>query len=142
MVNVNEGQPLKMVELLQHEIGELRGRRVAVLGLAFKNDTDDIRESRSIPVIAELLRLEADVVAYDPMAAGNMKKVFPGVAYMDSAAEALNDADGCLIMTEWDEFRKLDTEFEGMADRVVIDGRHLIDPRNIKPEIDYVGICW
>ncbi|WP_406660242.1 UDP-glucose/GDP-mannose dehydrogenase family protein [Methanolobus sp. ZRKC3] len=142
VVSVNDRQPLKMVELLQEKLGELKGKRVAVLGLAFKNDTDDIRESRSIPVIAELLRLEADVVAYDPMAAESMQKVFGGIKYSNSAAEALKDAYGCLVMTEWDEFRELDSEFESMADRVVIDGRHMIKSKDINTKIDYDGICW
>ncbi len=142
VVSVNDRQPLKMVELLEREIGELKGKRVAVLGLAFKNDTDDIRESRSIPVIAELLRLEADIVAYDPMAAESMKKIYPALAYTDTAAQALVDADGCLIMTEWGEFRELDSEFGAMAGRIVIDGRHMIDPKTIKSKIDYIGICW
>ncbi|WP_094227163.1 UDP-glucose dehydrogenase family protein [Methanolobus psychrotolerans] len=142
VVDVNERQPLKMVELLQKKLGDLRNKRIAVLGLAFKNDTDDIRESRSIPVIAELLRLEADIAAYDPMAEESMKRIFHDVTYCKSAAQALEEADGCLIMTEWDEFRKLDKEFEAMANRVVIDGRHLIDPKDMNTKIDYEGICW
>jgi len=142
VVSVNDRQPLKMIELLQDKIGELKGKRVAVLGLAFKNDTDDIRESRSIPAIAELLRLGADVVAYDPMAAESMKKIYPAIAYTDTAAQALVDADGCLIMTEWGEFKALDSEFDAMADRVVIDGRHMVNTKNIRSDIDYVGICW
>ncbi len=142
VVAVNERQPLKMVELLQRRIGHVRGKRIAVLGLAFKNDTDDIRESRSIPVIAELLRLGADVAAYDPMASGNMRKVFGNITYCENSSEALAGADGCMIMTEWEEFGKLDSEFEGMADRVVIDGRHMLRPDRLRTRIDYEGICW
>jgi len=142
IVDVNNRQPLKMIELLQEKIGDLRNKRIAVLGLAFKNDTDDIRESRSIPVIEKLLQLEADIAAYDPMAEEGMKKLFPDVAYCKSASEALTEADGCLIMTEWNEFRNLDKEFSLMANRVVIDGRHLINPEKISTEIDYEGICW
>jgi UDPglucose 6-dehydrogenase len=112
-----------MVELLENKLGEgnIAGKRIAVLGLAFKNDTDDIRESRSIPVIAELLCLGADVTAYDPMASDEMKKVFNNITYHISAAGALKDADACLIMTEWDEFRNLDSEFGLMKNRIVID---------------------
>ncbi|SFM49463.1 UDP-glucose dehydrogenase family protein [Methanolobus profundi] len=142
VVDVNDRQPLKMIELLQEKIGDLKNKRIAVLGLAFKNDTDDIRESRSIPVIAELLRLDADITAYDPMAEESMKKLFPAVAYCKTAAQALQEADGCLIMTEWGEFRELDKEFNSMANRVVIDGRHLIKPERLSVEIDYEGICW
>ena len=142
VVGVNDKQPLKMVELLQNKLGDFKNKRIAVLGLAFKNDTDDIRESRSIPVIAELLRLEADIAAYDPMAEESMKKVFHDVTYCKSAAQALEEAEGCLIMTEWTEFRKLDKEFDAMVNRVVIDGRHLIDPKDISTDIDYEGLCW
>ncbi|WMW21823.1 UDP-glucose/GDP-mannose dehydrogenase family protein [Methanolobus mangrovi] len=142
VVDVNDKQPLKMVELLQKKLGDLKNKRIAVLGLAFKNDTDDIRESRSIPVITELLRLGADIAAYDPMAEESMKKIFHDVTYCKSAAQALEEAEGCLIMTEWTEFRKLDKEFESMANRVVIDGRHLIDPKDISTDVDYEGLCW
>lgn len=144
VIEVNEHQPLEMVKLLKTKLdnGDLTGKRIAVLGLAFKNDTDDIRESRSIPVIAELLRLGADVTAYDPMASDEMKKVFNNITYHMSAAGALKDADACLIMTEWDEFRDLDSEFGLMKSSVVIDGRHMIVPEDIEQDIDYVGLCW
>jgi UDPglucose 6-dehydrogenase len=142
VVDVNNRQPLKMIELLQEKIGNLKNKRIAVLGLAFKNDTDDIRESRSIPVIDQLLQLEADIAAYDPMAEESMKKLFHDVTYCKNASEALTEADGCLIMTEWDEFRELDKEFDLMANRVVIDGRKLINPEKLSTEIDYEGICW
>ncbi|NOQ47741.1 MAG: UDP-glucose 6-dehydrogenase, partial [Methanococcoides sp.] len=112
------------------------------LGLAFKNDTDDIRESRSIPIIRKLLEKGALVAAYDPMASEHMKVVFEDITYCESAEEALNGADACLIMTEWTEFRKLDTEFSGMKNKVVIDGRKMIDPDKLELDIIYEGICW
>lgn len=138
VIAVNEKQPLLMTELLQNKIGKLEGKNIAVLGLAFKNDTDDIRESRAIPVIAELLRLGANITAYDPMAAENMKRVFPTINYQDSAKETLQGADACLVLTEWDEFRKLDSEFEVMKHKTVIDGRKVITAKGI----DYEGLCW
>jgi UDPglucose 6-dehydrogenase len=142
VVGVNDRQPLKMVELLQGKLGDLKDKKIAVLGLAFKNDTDDIRESRSIPVIAELLRQEADIAAYDPMAEENMRKIFPDITYCKNSSEALEEAEGCLIMTEWDEFRKMDKEFNLMAKKVVIDGRKMIEPEKLSTDIDYEGICW
>jgi len=138
VIAVNENQPLLMTELLQKKIGNLKGKKIAVLGLAFKNDTDDIRESRAIPVIAELLRLEAEVSAYDPLAVENMRRVFPTINYQSSAKEALVGADACLVMTEWDEFRKLDPEFEAMKSKILIDGRKVITAKGI----DYEGLCW
>ncbi|MEZ5334397.1 MAG: UDP-glucose/GDP-mannose dehydrogenase family protein [Methanolobus sp.] len=142
VIGVNDRQPLKMIELLKEKIGELKGKRIAVLGLAFKNDTDDIRESRSIPVISELLKQGADIAAYDPMAEESMRKLFPVITYCKTSSEALEEAEGCLIMTEWSEFRNLDKEFNAMANRVVIDGRHMIRPDKLSVEIDYEGICW
>ncbi|MDD3042305.1 MAG: UDP-glucose/GDP-mannose dehydrogenase family protein [Methanosarcinaceae archaeon] len=138
VISVNETQPLMMTDLLRKKIGDLKDKKITVLGLAFKNDTDDIRESRAIPVIAELLRLGAEVSAYDPLAAENMKKVFPAIGYRKSAKAALEGAEACLVMTEWDEFKELDSEFEGMKEKLVIDGRRIIKARNI----DYEGLCW
>jgi UDPglucose 6-dehydrogenase len=138
VVRVNEEQPMRMIELLVKRTGDVRGRRIAVLGLAFKNDTDDIREARSIPVIRKLLGMGASVAAYDPLAAENMRGVFPDVEYCQSAADALKGADGCLIMTEWDEFGLLDLEFDAMNEIVVIDGRRAVSlDRGV-----YEGICW
>ncbi|NJD75884.1 MAG: UDP-glucose/GDP-mannose dehydrogenase family protein [Candidatus Methanoperedens sp.] len=138
VLEVNEEQPYRMVSLLKDKLGSIKGKKIAVLGLAFKNDTDDIRESRSIPVIKELLDNEANVSAYDPMANGNMKKLF-NIKYHDSAIDALRGADACLIMTEWDEFKSLDKEFDIMGRKLVIDGRHMLAPGK---DVEYIGLCW
>lgn len=138
VIAVNEKQPLLMTEILIRKIGNLAGKKIAVLGLAFKNETDDIRGSRAIPVIAELLRLGAKISAYDPMAIENMKRVFPTIEYSGKAEDALKGADACLVMTEWDEFRQLESEFENMKEKIVIDGRRVIEAKNI----DYEGLCW
>jgi len=139
-IRVNEEQPMRMIELLADRIQEIRGKRIAVLGLAFKNETDDIREARSIPVIGELLNRGATVAAYDPLATENMRKVFPDVLYCDSAKDALAGADACLIMTEWAEFGSLDQEFEEMLNVVVIDGRRMVSLDSDRGV--YEGICW
>ena len=133
---VNDSQPLRMVELLETRIGSLSGKRIAVLGLAFKDNTDDVRESRSIPVIEALRRKGAVPVLFDPMAMDTMKAVFPDEEYASSAAAALAHADGCLVMTEWPEFAKLSSEFDAMRERVIIDGRHILTID------DAEGICW
>ncbi len=139
VIKVNEKQPSRMVRLLKKRLGNISGKKIAVLGLAFKNDTDDIRESRSITLIKELLDNRAKVLAYDPMANENMKKIFNSIEYHDSAEEALRDAEACLVMTEWDEFKFLDKEFQVMKNRLVIDGRHMLAPGK---DIEYVGLCW
>ncbi len=87
--NVNERQPARMLELLQKKIGSLEGKRIAVLGLAFKNDTDDVRQSRSIPVILSLREMGARIAAYDPRANDNMKKMIPDIEYCSRVTDAL-----------------------------------------------------
>jgi len=125
-----------MIGLLQKRIGNLAGKQIAVLGLAFKDNTDDIRESRAIPVIRALFRAGATISAYDPMAMEAMSRLFPDVQYCLSAASALTGVDGALIMTEWPEFGKLKEEFSLMKTQVVIDGRHMITGPGIE------GVCW
>jgi len=109
-LEVNEEQPLRAVEILESRAGDLSGSTVAVLGLAFKPGTDDIRESRSIPVIEELQERGASVVAHDPEATEKMQKIFPDIDYAESAQGALQDSDTCLIMTAWPQYRELDID--------------------------------
>ncbi|HMK45494.1 MAG TPA: UDP-glucose/GDP-mannose dehydrogenase family protein [Methanocella sp.] len=140
VLEVNERQPDIALKLLKKHVPDLKGKKIAVLGLAFKNDTDDIRESRAIPIIGMLLAEDATVSAYDPMASEHMKKIYPGIAYKDSAGDALEGADACLIATEWGEFGRLSAEFDRMRTKIVIDGRRMVNP-HIRGII-YEGLCW
>jgi UDPglucose 6-dehydrogenase len=140
VLKVNEAQPNMLMLLLKKHVSDLKNKKIAVLGLAFKNDTDDIRESRAIPVIGALLAEGAIVTAYDPMAAKSMVRVFPNITYCGTAGEALNDADACIIATEWGEFSLLNGEFKGMKKPIVIDGRKILDPKG--KDIVYEGLCW
>jgi UDPglucose 6-dehydrogenase len=133
---VNEQQPRRMIDLLEKRIGAPGGKRIAILGLAFKDNTDDIRDSRAIPVIRELVQKGAHITAYDPMAVPNMRQLFPGIEYCPSAAGALTGADACLVMTEWPEFSQLDREFDLMAHKVIIEGRRILLRTGVE------GICW
>lgn len=137
VMDVNDEQPLKMVELLKKHAGELKGKKVAVMGLSFKAETDDVRESRSIPVIRKLLEEHVAVSAYDPLATENMKRIFKDIEYCRNADDALRDAHGCLIMTDWKEFSRLN--FDLMEKPVVIDGRRVVENRE---GLIYEGICW
>ncbi|WP_066383909.1 UDP-glucose 6-dehydrogenase AglM [Halalkalicoccus paucihalophilus] len=137
-VAVNDRQPERLLALLEDHV-DLTGARIAVLGLAFKPGTDDVRNSRAIPVIEGLEERGATVVAYDPVAPAPMREHFPGIEYAESAAEALSGADGALVVTDWDEFAALDEEFEGMASPVVIDGRRVVEPRE---GLTYEGLTW
>ncbi len=134
VLKTNEAQPLRLLSLLQKHLSTLEGRTIGVLGLAFKPDTDDIRESRALPVVTSLLSSGARVIAYDPAAMDNFKQVFPQIIYAPSASEVL-EADAVLILTEWKEFEDLD-----YRSRIVIDGRRLEAPR--RQAAVYEGVCW
>jgi UDPglucose 6-dehydrogenase len=120
---------------------DVAGERIAVLGLAFKPGTDDIRNARSIPVIEGLQARNASVAAYDPVAADEMRERFPDIEYSGSAADALDGASAALIVTEWDEFAALDEEFESMARKLVVDGRRVDLPVEERG-LEYEGLCW
>jgi UDPglucose 6-dehydrogenase len=112
----------------------IKGKRVAVLGLAFKANTDDIRFAPALEVIKRLLEEGAEVHACDPQAISRTQPLYPKVHYHEDPYEALKDADAALICTEWQIFRKLDWERAGklMARRLVIDGRNLYSPRTMQ----------
>lgn len=133
VVEVNDRQPLKLFDILKRNIALLDGKTIGVLGLSFKPKTDDIRNSRSIPIVEKLLDEGAIVKAYDPKGTDNFKKIFPNLIYCDKAEQVLN-SDAVLILTKWEEFIKLD--FSG---KIVIDGRNLAEARNAKI---YEGVCW
>lgn len=137
-VEINERQPDRMLELLESHV-DLEGARIAVLGLSFKPRTDDIRHSRAIPMITLLKNRGVEIVAYDPVAMEPMAEQFPDIEYANSAADALNGANGALVVTDWDEFATLEEEFDAMATPVVIDGRRIVQPRE---QITYEGLTW
>jgi UDPglucose 6-dehydrogenase len=137
-VDVNDRQPDRMVAYLSDHV-DFDGATIAVLGLAFKPNTDDIRNSRAIPVIDLLLSEGADVTAYDPVANDEMATRFPEVSYANTAGDALAGADGALVVTDWDEFSALDEEFDEMSTPVVVDGRRCIERRD---GIVYEGLTW
>ena len=130
VLRVNEQQPQQMLARLRKHFPALDGIRVAVLGLAFRPGTDDVRESPAIPIIAELLAAGALVKAHDPVAGHQAKRLFPdgGVAVCDDLEETLRDIEAVLIVTGWDEFRRVPRVLAAMsACPVVIDGRRMID---------------
>jgi UDPglucose 6-dehydrogenase len=140
IVNVN--QPLTALWLGEKMIGKLSGKRVAVLGLAFKPDSDDVREAVSVSLIRALLDREAKVVAYDPMALENAKGVFGGsIEYASSALECIKGSDLCILVTEWQEFKRLRAnDFKSLMHRpAIIDGRRLFNPAEFEG-LDFVAI--
>jgi len=141
--NVNKVQPYKAVQLSRKLLGNLQGKRIAVLGLAFKPNTDDMREAVSIKIIEELLEEEADVIAYDPSAMINAKKIFGNhVRYASSSIECIKGADCCIVVTEWDEFKKLQPEdfVKNMRQPILIDGRRVYNPKQFSQKLKFAAI--
>jgi UDPglucose 6-dehydrogenase len=132
VIEVNELQKRRVIGKLERRIGPLRGKRVALLGLAFKPGTDDMREAPSLVLAGRLLSEGAEVSAWDPVADGRSQ--LHGVDVADSALEALTGADAAVIVTEWPEVRELDWAAAGerMRGRVVVDGRNLLDPEEMR----------
>jgi UDPglucose 6-dehydrogenase len=135
VIEVNERQPLKLIELLKKHVPDLANRKIGVLGLAFKPDTDDVRESRAVPIVEALLKEGAEVIAYDPKAMDNFAKMFPQIEYANSAEDVIAKSDAVLIVTEWKEFEKLD-----YSGKIVIDGRRI--EKAMKEARIYEGVCW
>jgi UDPglucose 6-dehydrogenase len=130
--HVNKAQPLKAVEYCRQKLGSLKGKKVAVLGLAFKPDTDDMREARVIPIVNALLFEGASVVAYDPIAATTAHAVFKdSITYAKSAKTCLKGADAAIVVTEWPEFKKLTPKdyLQLLKQPVLVDGRRIYDPK-------------
>lgn len=117
VLEINRAQPLKLVELL----GDVSGKRVTVLGLAFKPGTDDVRESPAFPVIAALKEKGAQVLAYDPVA------TVDGLDQAGSLPAALDGADAVVLVTSWPEFAEVPTLLKG-RDPIVVDGRRMWTP--------------
>jgi UDPglucose 6-dehydrogenase len=127
-VEVNDDRKARMVERVERAVGgNLSGKRVAVLGLAFKPNTDDMREAPSIPLIQGLLARGAQVSAFDPVARHQAEQVLDGIDFADDAYTAAKNADALVIVTEWDEFRALDLDKVAAA----MSGKTLVDLRNV-----------
>ena len=140
---VNETQANRAVEKAKEKLAEFKGKRIAILGLAFKPNTDDMREARSIPIINQLLKEGANMTAYDPAAIPNAKKIFENkIKYANSAIECLKNADCCILVTEWEEFKKLKPEdfTQNMRQPILIDGRRIYNPEEFSPKLEFATI--
>ncbi|HVE67654.1 MAG TPA: nucleotide sugar dehydrogenase [Solirubrobacteraceae bacterium] len=143
VIEVNELQKRRLVAKLQKHLGELVGKRVALLGLAFKPHTDDMREASSLVLAARLQAEGAHVSAYDPVAEAQARERMPGVDFADSALGAVADADAVVLVTEWPEFRELDWNAvrEAMAGQLVVDGRNALEPEALRAAgLAYEGV--
>ena len=135
VVDINRDRANRLVEMIRKVLGPLDDKVVAVLGLAFKPNTDDMREAKSVEVIAQLHAAGATIRAYDPVAVDNARPMMPAaVSYVDSPYAAAQDADAVVLVTEWNEFKYLNLErLRGvLRRRVVFDGRNVWEPERMR----------
>jgi len=140
---VNKLQPYRAVEMAKKLIGDLKDRRIAILGLSFKPGTDDMRNAVSIKIINKLIEEGAIVIAYDPAAMDNAKRIFgDSIEYASSIFDCLRDADCAILVTEWSEFRDLTPEdfIEHMRIPAVIDGRRMFHPKEFSSKLKFAAI--
>jgi UDPglucose 6-dehydrogenase len=129
VIEVNELQKRRVISKLQKHLGRLRGKRIALLGLAFKPNTDDMREAPSIVLASRLLAEGAEVHGWDPVAQpGELMK---GVVISRSVLDAIRDADAAIVVTEWEQLRELASPEarDAMRNALIVDGRNLLDPK-------------
>lgn len=141
-VGANERQREIVVKRIGEVLGALEGRRVGILGLSFKPNTNDIREAPSIHIIGSLLKEGVSVMAYDPVASAGMKAVFPRVQYMSNAYEAAKGTDAVILITEWNQFRNLDLNRikAGMREPNFFDLRNVYEPVRMR-ELGFNYYC-
>jgi UDPglucose 6-dehydrogenase len=143
VIEVNELQKRRVIAKLEKHLGSLVGKTVALLGLAFKPETDDMREATSLVLSARLQAAGAHVRAYDPVAEHEARKLMPGLDFADDALSCVADADAVVLVTEWDEFKRMDfaAVAEAMRGTLLVDGRNALDPAAVTAAgLTYEGI--
>ena len=138
VLQINDDQPRHAVELLEDEIGDLKGKRIALLGLAFKPGTDDMRYAPSIRISEHLTDRGASVIGYDPVAEDEAKRVMGDlIMFADTYFDALTGADAAIVATEWEDIAAIEKEtfVKYMKTPVVIDGRRVYDPKEYSNSI-------
>lgn len=144
VIEVNNNQQILLLDKILQRFGSIQGKRVAVLGLAFKPNTDDLRESPALVMVPKLLDLGADVIAYDPIAVANAKKQLgSGISYTEDLNEALKNANFTVIITDWPKIKNADLSIykELMNEPIIFDGRNCYALDEVrKVEIEYYSI--
>lgn len=134
VISANKRQRELMVEKIKHHLGDLKGKTIAILGLAFKQNTDDIRKSPAIDIIKLLLKESAHIKCFDPLAMDNTKKILPNLTYCQDEYETACDSDALVIATEWNQFRNLDLLKikKLLKSPILLDLRNLYEPATLK----------
>jgi UDPglucose 6-dehydrogenase len=135
VMDVNKDQPVRFMDRMREALGgSFEGKCIGILGLAFKPNTDDMRDAKSVEIIGKLLAEKAEVKAYDPIAIDNAQSIFPQICYAKNAYEAAEEADALVIVTEWNEFKLLNMERVKslMRSPLIFDGRNIYDPLRLR----------
>jgi UDPglucose 6-dehydrogenase len=134
ILDINDNQPIRFVDRVSNVLGGLKDKKIALLGLAFKPNTDDMRDAKSIDIIGKLISEGAIVQAYDPIAMDNCRRIFPKITYCENPYEAADGASAILLVTEWNEFRFLnfDRIKEVVQRPLIFDGRNMYDPQRMR----------
>ncbi len=143
VIEVNERQRAAMIPKIEKLIGDIKGKKIAVLGLSFKPETDDMREAPSVDIIKSLLERGASICAFDPVAMEEAKKSLPTIAFADDEYGAVAGCDALIFMTEWNQFRALDMQrIHGlMRSPRIADLRNIYEPSAMRElGFDYVGV--
>jgi len=143
VISANKRQRELMVEKIKHHLGVLKGKTIAILGLAFKQNTDDIRKSPAIDIIQLLLKEGAHIRCFDPLAMDNTKKIFLNLTYCQDEYETAHNSDALVIATEWNQFRNLDLLKikKILKSPILLDLRNLYNPDKVKSlGFDYEGV--
>ena len=143
VIEVNRRQRQAMIPKIEKLVGDLKGKTIAILGLAFKPETDDMREAPAIDIITGLVERGATVKAYDPVAMSEAAKVLPEVTYAEDEYEAVKGADALVFVTEWNQFRALDMGRvrDLMTSPKIADLRNIYDPGDMRElGFEYVGV--
>jgi nucleotide sugar dehydrogenase len=129
VIEVNRFQRLMPLEKLKIALPNIEGKTIAILGLSFKPNTDDLRESPAVEIIKEIIKSGGNVKAYDPIGMNNAKKVLPGIPFGEDVYSTVKDADATILVTEWKEFKNMDLfkVLENMRENIFIDGRNVFD---------------
>jgi UDPglucose 6-dehydrogenase len=143
VLDINRERVEHFVETIRRGLGDLDGKTIGILGLAFKPNTDDMREAKSIEIIAKLLSAGVHIKTYDPAAMENARRIFPNITYCQSAYQTAEEADALVIVTEWREFKLLDMEKlrKLMKRPLIFDGRNIYNvERMVAAGFDYFSI--
>jgi UDPglucose 6-dehydrogenase len=138
----NNQQIDSIIELIKQNIGKIHGKRIAVLGIAFKPETDDVRDSVSIELVNRLIKLGSKITIHDPKAIENAKKIFSDkVTYQKSVSSAVKDCNCAVIMTGWKEYEKINNQtIKHMNTKFIIDSRRIISNKNLNAKYFAIGL--